>query len=154
MQTLASRHLTTLTLNVDYAGMIEIGTVAVGRRRIAPVTGGTFEGERLSGVVLPGGADWVVNRSDGIMVLDVRLPLRTHDGAAIYLAYTGSYVASPEVMARLGRGEPTAPDEYRLRTVAKFEAGAEAYRWLNDLIVVGTGTRMEHGPVYELFEIL
>lgn len=154
MQTLASRHLTTLDLSVDYAGMINIGAVPAGRRRIAPVTGGTFTGERLSGVVLPGGADWVVNRSDGIMVLDVRLPLRTHDSAAIYLAYTGSYVAEPEVMARLGRGEPTAPDEYKLRTVAKFEAGAEAYRWLNDLIVVGTGTRMEHGPVYELFEIL
>ena len=154
MNGLQSRHLTTLTLEVDYRGMLEIGEVAVGRRRIAPVMRGVFAGERLRGEVLPGGADWVVNRPDAVMVLDVRLPLRTHDGALIYLAYTGAYVATPEVMARLGRGEPTAPDEYRLRTVCRFEAGAAAYRWLNDLIVVGVGTRERAGPVYELYEIL
>lgn len=153
MRQLASRHLMTLTLEVDYPNMVEIGAVPAGRRRIAPVPRGTFAGERLRGEVL-GGADWLVNRADGIMLLDVRLSLRTDDGAAIYLSYTGSYVAAPEVMARLARGEPTAPDEYRLRTVAKFEAGAEAYAWLNDLIVVGAGTRERTGPVYELFEIL
>ncbi len=153
MQQLASRHLMTLTLTVDYPGMIEIGQVAAGRRRIAPVTGGIFAGDRLRGEVLPGGADWVINRPDAVMVLDVRLPLRTDDGAAIYLAYTGSYVATPEVMARLARGEPMEPSEYRLRTVARFEAGAAAYRWLNDLVVVGVGTRERAGPVYDLFEI-
>lgn len=153
MRQLASRHLMTLTLEVDAAGVVVIGDVPAGSRRIAPVPRGTFVGERLRGEVL-GGADWVVDRADGIRLLDVRLSLRTDDGVPIYLSYTGSYVAAPEVMARLVRGEAVAPDEYRLRTVAKFEAGAEPYRWLNDLIVVGTGTRERAGPLYELFEIV
>lgn len=145
-------HLFTLVLDVDFAGMVTIGTVPAGRRRIAPVTGGTFAGARLRGTVRPG-ADWVINRADGVMVIDVRLLLETDDGAPIYLTYQGRFLAAPEAMDRFGRGAQLAPHEYSLAVSARMECGDARYAWLNDAICVGTGTQHLAGPVYEFFVI-
>jgi len=41
---------------------LSVGVGPLGERRIIPITGGRFEGERLSGDVLPGGADWQLVR--------------------------------------------------------------------------------------------
>ena len=103
MTDLKHAHLLTMQLTVDYAAIKVIGPTPAGLRRIAPVTGGTFSGARLSGTV-HGGADWVINRADAVMVIDVRLTLETGDGALIYLAYQGRFLAEPEVMARFAKG--------------------------------------------------
>ena len=154
MDALASAPLLTLKLDVAFGAMLSIGTTVHGRRRIAPITGGSFEGERLRGEVLPGGADWVINRPDGAMAIDVRIALRTDDGAAIYCSYQGLFKAAPEVMARFGRGELLEPGEFRLRTVVRFETGAEPYAWLNDLLAIGVGRQTAQGPIYDVFEVL
>jgi Protein of unknown function (DUF3237) len=145
-------HLLTLTLDVDFAAMQSIGQTPAGLRRIAPVTGGTFSGERVNGTVLPG-ADWVINRPDGVMVIDVRLTLKTADGALIYLTYQGRFLAAPEAMARFAKGALLAPADYSLAMTAKLECGDERYAWLNNVIAVGTGTQTVAGPVYEIFEV-
>lgn len=77
----------------------------------------------------PGGNDWVVNREDGVMVIDVRLTLQTDDGALL------------------------EPHEYSLAVVAKLECGDSRYSWLNNVIAVGTGEQTAAGPVYSIFEI-
>ena len=153
MTPLEHQHLMTLTLAVDFAGMIDIGAVPVGRRRIAPVTGGRFAGPRLAGSVLPGGADWVINRADGVMLIDVRLTLKTDDGAPIYLAYQGRFAATSEAMARFGKGALLAPGEYSLAITARLECGDTRYDWLNDLVIAGTGEQTLAGPIYSLFAI-
>ena len=85
--TLRSSHLFTLTLQVD-PNMTDIGETPYGRRRIATVTGGSFEGEELRGSVLPSpGGDWLLLRRDGILQLDVRLTLKTDDGHLVYMSY-------------------------------------------------------------------
>jgi hypothetical protein len=152
MSSLAHAFLTTLTLTVDFRGMTTIGETPAGLRRIAPVTGGTFAGERLSGTVI-GGADWVINRPDGVMVIDVRLTLKTDDGPLVYLTYQGRFLAAPEVMARFARGAVLDPSEYSLAISARFESGDERYSWLNNAIVVGTGEQTASGPVYTLYTI-
>ena len=152
MADLKHTHLLTMQLTVDYAGIKSIGQTPAGLRRIAPVTGGTFTGERLSGTV-QGGADWVLNRADAVMVIDVRLTLQTGDGALIYLAYQGRLLAEPEVMARFGKGALLRPEEYSLAMTAKFECGDERYAWLNNAVVVGTGEQTASGPIYTLFEV-
>ena len=154
MDTLRSRHLLTLRLDVAFAAMLNIGITHRGRRRVAPILGGKFEGERLNGTVLPGGADWVINRPDGPMVIDVRVTLQTEDKALIYLTYQGVFRAVPEVMQRFGRGELLDEGEYSLLTTAHFETGTAAYTWLNDLTVVGVGKQTAAGPIYVLHEIL
>ncbi|UVO53468.1 DUF3237 domain-containing protein [Sphingomonas sp. SUN039] len=152
MDMLAHRHLTTLALDVDFAAVVPIGAIPAGHRGIAPVTGGRCTGERLSGTVLPG-HDWFVTRADGVLVIDVRLTLKTGDGATIYIAYTGRMVGRGDAMARFRKGERLAAEDYSLIIVAKFECGDPRYAWLNDAIVVGTGAQTVTGPIYTLFEI-
>ncbi len=152
MADLKHTHLLTMQLTVDFAGMKTIGPTPAGLRRIAPVTGGTFAGERLSGAV-HGGADWVINRPDGVMVIDVRLTLETDDGALIYLTYQGRFVADPEVMKRFGKGALLEPHEYSLAIIARFECGDERYAWLTNAVVVGTGEQTATGPIYTMFEV-
>jgi hypothetical protein len=150
---LPHKHLITLRLDVDSAGAAQIGRTPEGQRTIAPVTGGTFRGERLSGKVLPGGADWVRFRADGTMMIDVRLTLQTNDGALIYLSYEGRFIGAAGAMALLAQGKTLEPGSYSLVTVAKFESGDERYAWLNDVIAVGTGKQSGFDPVYSIYEI-
>lgn len=150
---LKHRHLTTMTLEVGFAAMLTIGKTPGGLRRIAPVNGGTFTGDRLVGRVLPGGADWVINRADGAMIVDVRLTLQTDDGALVYLTYQGRFLAAPDVMARFNKGALLAPADYSLAIVARFECGDERYAWLNNVVAVGTGEQTRTGPIYTIWEI-
>ena len=150
---LPHRHLMTLTLQVGAREALQIGPVPAGRRVIAPVTGGHFDGDRLRGEVLTGGADWVTYRTDGAMLIDVRLPLKTHDGALVYLSYQGRFLGKGNALARLAKGEVLDPADYSLVTTARLECGAPAYTWLNDVIAVGTGRQSGFNPVYTLFEI-
>ena len=153
MKSLPHRHLTTLSLDVDPAAIFAIGDTPAGRRMVAPVTGGKFEGERLAGKVLPGGSDWVTHRSDGNILIDVRLMLETDDGARLGLSYKGRFLGEAGAMQRYVTGEAIDASEYSLQTVAKIESGDPRYAWLNDSIVVGIGERTTHGPAYQLYEI-
>ena len=83
-----------------------VGHTPLGARRIIPITGGRVEGPRLEGVVVPGGADWQIVRGDGAAVLEARYTIRSAEGALIYVRNVGVRVGPPEVLARLGRGEP------------------------------------------------
>ncbi|HSU07164.1 MAG TPA: DUF3237 domain-containing protein [Acetobacteraceae bacterium] len=152
MAEIRTLHLFTLKLTV--AGMQQIGATPGGNRRIGLVAGGTFQGERLRGTVLPGGADWLMTRPDGATTLDVRLVLQTNDGAAIGMTYRGLRHGPAEVIERINRGETVDPASYYFRTAVAFETAATDYDWLNRVIAIGTGDRLPSGPVYEVFEVL
>jgi hypothetical protein len=66
-----------------------IGETPGGFRRVGVVPGGSFSGARLAGEVLEGGNDWQSVRRDGCTTLDVRLVLKTNDGALIEMTYRG-----------------------------------------------------------------
>ena len=72
----------------------DLGDTPLGRRRIIGITGGSFAGARLSGRVLPGGADWQLIRADGVAFLDARYTLETADGALIYVNNKGGGLAN------------------------------------------------------------
>ncbi len=152
MAELRTAHLFTLALEV--AGMQPIGATPAGDRRVGLVAGGRFTGPRLSGTVLPGGADWIMLRPDGATTLDVRIVLQTDDGAAIGMTYRGMRHGPAAVMDRLARGEAVDPSEYYFRTSVTFETAAPQYDWLNRIVAVGTGHRPPSGPVYDVFEVL
>jgi hypothetical protein len=154
MTQLNSQFLTALRLQVDFAAMARIGKTSLGNRLIAPVTGGRFEGPRLSGEVLPGGADWALYRGEDRMLVDVRLTLKTDDGALIYLTYQGALRTSAEDMVRFKKGEILPKEAFNLRTVTRFETGVAQYDWLNDMIGIGVGTQEATGVVYQIFEVL
>jgi len=144
-----------MTLRVSVAAPQNIGAVPLGTRGIAALTGGDFEGPRLRGVVLPAAsADWLLLRSDGVLELDLRATLVTHDGARISLTSFGLRHGPPDVMAALGRGEPVDPARYYFRTTPRFQTAHPAYAFLNRLIAVASGDRRAEGPVYTIDEVL
>ncbi len=143
-----------LTMKLAVRPMLVIGETPLTRRRVGIVFGGRFEGERLSGEVLDGGSDWQSVRRDGATVLDVRLTLKTDDGALIGVAYKGIRHGPPEIIARLERGKAVDPESYYFRTNPMFETASEKYDWLNNILAIGTGHRFADGPVYNLFEVL
>src|SRR6266705_834751 len=122
-----------MTLQVVVPPPQKLGAVPHGTRVIAPITSGTFEGLRLRGRVLPGGGDWTLLRSDGVLELDLRITLETDDGAMIYLTSFGIRHGPPEVLAALVRGEPVDPSRYYFRTAPRFETCSPEYGFSNRL---------------------
>jgi len=141
-------------VRIEVAAPIATGPTAGGERRIVSILGGTFEGPRLRGIVLPTGNDAIWVQPGGRTLLDVRAVLRTVDDAAIYLQYRGVRNGPEAVLRRLAAGEAVAPSEYYFRTAITFETGDARYDWLNDTIAVGTGNRLPTGPVYRVFAVL
>ena len=116
----------------------EIGSTPHGTLTIFPVTGGSFEGERLRGKVLAGGGDWVTAHEDGTFTLDLRVTLETDDGDLIHMTFTGV------------RDDAN----HYFRTVPRFETAVPKYAFLNRLVAVGIGEIRPEGPVHLIEEIL
>lgn len=130
-----------------------ISKVSGGERRYIPILGGSFEGERLSGEVLDGGADWQVIRPDGSALLHAMYTLKTNDGALIYVDNIGVRWGPPEVLARLARGEAVDPAEYYFRTTPRFETGTEKYSWLNNIAAVCSAVRKTDQVIIDFYEV-
>jgi hypothetical protein len=143
-----------MTLEVVVPPPQKLGVVPHGTRVVAPIAGGTFEGPRLRGKVLPGGSDWTLLRSDNDLELDLRLTLETDDGASIAMTSFGFRHGPPEVLAALARGESVDPSKYYFRTAPRFETSAPAYAFLNRVIAIATGDRRATGPIYTIDEIV
>ena len=126
----------------------------VGDRRFIPVTGGTFEGERLSGKLLSGGSDCQLMRKDGVADLDVRVTLQCDDGAIIYMKGLGMRHGPAEVMQRVAAGEDVDPSEYYFREAMMFEAPPGPYEWLNKILAIGKGWRGPNSVIIDAFAVL
>jgi hypothetical protein len=133
--------------------LVVVGQTPNAFRRIGVITGGSFEGDRLSGEVVTGN-DWQDVREDSCIKLDVRLLLRTTDGALIVMTYQCLRAGTPDVMERLDKGEHVDPTNYYFRMNPMFETSSKKYDWMNRIIAVGIGHRPPDGPLYSIFEVL
>ena len=141
------------TSRVDIAAPLELGSGPHGRRRIVNILGGEFSGPRLSGRVLPGGADWQIVRADGVVEVSARYTLETNDGALIYVSNWGLRHGPPDVIRRLGAGEKVDAGEYYFRTTPVFETGAPEYAWLNAIVAVAAGERRADAVIITAYEV-
>jgi hypothetical protein len=142
---------------VDLAPRQDFGTGPFGHRILFASGGGTFEGPRLRGEVLTGGGDWALFRPDRTMTLDVRVTLRTDDGALVHMTYGGRWTTPPELradMADPAKRHLIDPDRYYFRTTPLFETGAKNYAWLNDIVCVGSGYPIDNGIAYHVSQVL
>jgi hypothetical protein len=131
---------------------LDLGEVSQGRRRIVPLTGGTFVGPELNGKLLPGtSADWQIVLADGTALGDIRYTLQTDGGALLYVQSRGVRHGSREVLERLGRGEDVDASEYTFRTSTQIETASRELAWLNKGVFIGVGGRNAGDVVYETY---
>ena len=130
-----------LILRLSTAPVQNLGAGPHGSRVTFPIIGGSFDGDRLRGKVLPGGDDWVVRRADGVLELDLRITLETDDGALIHMTFEGIR-------------DDGAPGGPYFRTLPRFETASANYAFLNRLLAVGTGEISAGGPVHTIEEVL
>ena len=122
---------------------LDVGsTQDLGPRRIVQVTGGTFDGPKLRGVVLGGGADWIIRRPDGTSELNVRTTLQTDDDQLIYVWYRGIIYRA------------AGSDESYWRTTPVFETASEKHSWLTRIIAVGVARSVPGKAAYSVYQIL
>ena len=131
---------------------LDLGQTTQGHRRIVPLTGGTFSGPELRGIVRPGAsADWQIVLPDGTALGDIRYTLQTDGGDLLYVQSRSVRHGSAEVLARLGRGEGVDASEYTFRTSTQIETANPALDWLNKCIFVSVGGRQAGGVFYETY---
>jgi len=131
---------------------LELGEIAEGRRRIVPLTGGKFTGPELNGKLLAGSSgDWQIVLPDGTALGDIRYALQTDDGDLLYVRSRGVRHGSPEVLARLARGEDVDATEYTFRTSTQIETAAPALDWLNKGVFISVGGRQPGAVIYETY---
>jgi hypothetical protein len=131
-----------------------LGATPYGERRIINILGGTVEGPRLNGKVLPGGADWQIVRADGVVHLNARYTIETDSGGQILVDAEGYRHGPPDVMAALGRDETVDPARYYFRTFMRFETADPGAAWLNRILAIGRGARANRQVRIEVFEVL
>lgn len=104
---------------------VPVGRGPLGSRVVIDVTSVTLTGDRINAELATNdAADWATFSEDGtVAALDVRLTLKTDDGALIYVEYTGRMNVETGLIA-------VAPT---------FQTGSERYAWLNSIQAVSAG---------------
>jgi hypothetical protein len=136
---------------------LDLGPGPLGRRVFDRVRGGTFEGPRLRGEVLPGSGDPLLNRADGVSIIDARAVLRTDDGALILMTYVGRVVIPDDVRPALADPQTRHlidPARYYIRATPVFETGHPRYAWLNSVLAVASGYLTPGGIGYRVSHVL
>lgn len=145
-----------LEARVTIAPVIDVGDTSYGRRRIIPITGGTFHGPHLSGTVLDEGEDTQLVREDGVTEIGARYTLRTDDGVLIYVINEG-IVVPPKSAGQKPTPHAALPLPAYVRTIPQLEVPrASRYEWLNQALYVGTLNpvpRPEHAVVVRFFRV-
>ncbi len=133
---------------------IVVGQAPEGLKRVVPILGGTFEGPRLRGTIVPGGADWQYVRADGVTVVEARYLLRTDDDVLIEVHNCGLRHGPESVMRRLAAGEHVDPSEYYFRAAPALTAPAGKYDWLNKSLFLCSGARYATAITLWVYQVL
>jgi len=114
-----------------------VGPVPEGIRINFYVTAGEVSGPKMRGRLRTVGGDWLILRSDGVGVLDVRATMELDDGALIYTTYGGVVDLGPDGYNQFLKG--ILPPRPELRIAPRYHTSHRDYLWLNRLQCVGVG---------------
>lgn len=140
-------------LSVHVATPMEVGQTVHGQRRVIPILGGSVQGQGWTARVLPGGADFQLIVNSRLAELDARYCVETDGGDLIYVTNRAIRTASPEVMAKLVRGEVVDPQSVYFRCSPSFETASKALGWISESFFLGTGARHPDKVVMRFFEV-
>ncbi|WP_159520700.1 DUF3237 family protein [Sunxiuqinia indica] len=124
----------TCELKVTIDPVMNLGSTCYGDRIIIPISGGTFEGPKLKGTVLPGGADYQkLYKDNGLTELEAIYTIRTDDNVLIHVRNVGIFYNPNEDAVKTTADS----NEIYFRTAPKFEAPEDSkYAWLNHAIFI------------------
>lgn len=116
-----------MQLNVSLGESYTAGETPRGRRTVVPITGGTFEGPRLRGTIVSGGADWQLSKGNRTE-LEAIYSIKTDDG--VYICVRNRGIISN---AKDADGNPS----FYFKAAPQFEAPEDSrYAWLNNALFV------------------
>ena len=116
-----------MQLNVSLGESYTAGETPRGRRTVIPITGGTFEGPRLRGTIVSGGADWQLSKGNRTE-LEAIYSIKTDDG--VYICVRNRGIISN---AKDADGNPS----FYFKAAPQFEAPEDSrYAWLNNALFV------------------
>jgi truncated hemoglobin YjbI len=114
-----------------------VGVTPDGLRINWHVTKGRFVGPGFDAIVLPGAADWMRIRRDGVGIVSVQACFETKEGARVYGSYGGMFDLGVDGYARALRDEY---DQLPPVVVAPTYATADGrLEWLNRAQCIGVG---------------
>ena len=121
-------------------------------------TGGLVRGPRIKGILVPPGGDWSRVLPSGVLRLDVRLTIKTDDGALIFVSYNGVERDRPASEQKSKPEKVIGPEDVRVWMIAPtFETSAAQYAWLNETQAVGKMVEFKDGTggyvKYEIFAV-
>jgi hypothetical protein len=143
-------------LKVTVDKPMRLGVTSHGERRIIPITGGTFEGPQMKGIILNGGADYqFVNKENTRTEIEAIYTIQTEDGVLIHIRNVGLVIKTLENAEKLAKGEPMDASKNYFRAAPKFEAPeGSKYDWLNNAIFVCKGVPAKGGVSIFVWKVL
>ncbi|MFN3656154.1 MAG: DUF3237 domain-containing protein [Pseudolabrys sp.] len=141
------------TIHAELEGILNLGRTPAGERRIINILGGTVQGPKLKGRVLPGGADWQIIRADGAADIQARYTIESEAGARILVSSEGLRHGPPDVIAALARGDSVDPSLYYFRTLMRFETADPAVDWMNRILAIAHGAREPRAVRLDVYEV-
>ncbi len=125
-----------VTLGPSYS----LGETPRGQRSVVPITGGTFQGPRVKGTILNGGADYqLADKASQRTELEAIYSIRTDDGVTILVRNRGIVCSGPD---------PDGTPSPYFKAAPQFEAPNDSkYAWLNNAIFVCEPAPSQPGEV-------
>ena len=93
-------------------------------------------------------------RPDGTIEVVARYTIKSRSGATIYVQNEGLRVASPEILARMSKGERVPVGSYHFRTAPRFETAEPSFKWLERATFVGVAARTPDRVAIGFHEVL
>ncbi|MGH2982820.1 MAG: DUF3237 domain-containing protein [Solirubrobacterales bacterium] len=115
--------------------------------------GGSFEGPRIRGEVVPGGGDGLVVGSDQVGRVRVRATLRTDDDVLIHYTAGGVIKIPADGLERLAAGERLPFEETYVRTTPVLETSDERYSWLSESVLIGLNELSKDHIDYRVYRV-
>lgn len=127
-----------MSIHVLIAAGEGLGACTDGQRSNFPILGGHFEGLDVRGEVLAGGADFYLQRSDGVGELDARYSLLSDRGERINIHNVGVIVLSDKARELDAQGIwPVDEQEYRCTCSPRFQVASGRLDWLTRSALIG-----------------
>ena len=133
-----------------------LGSTAHGVRMMVPITGGTFEGPKLKGMVLNGGADYQYGDFEkGRTEIEAIYTIKTDDNVLIHIRNVGLSYISSEVRELMKKEEKFDLDKIYFRAAPKFEAPNDSrYDWMNNAIFICRGVPTKDYVSIQVWKVL